>query len=356
MALVDLRLQNFRSYSDELIELSPGVNIIVGPNATGKTNLLEAILVVSRGGSYRAKDAELIKFGTEWARLDSHDQDGKSRTVKLQLQPNGSAKKSFEIDEKTYLRLSLQKSLPLVLFEPNHLLMLSGSPELRRVYVDDLLEQTVPNFGMVRRQYRRVLAQRNALLKQGLQVARPQVFVWNIRLSELAGRIVQERLLLLERINSLASNVYSTIADINDSRIKLNYISGLSLEHYESALLKRFEHNLERDVMLGFTTAGPHRDDLQVELNGHPSQESASRGESRTIILSLKIIELQLIETASDQPPILLLDDVFSELDGKRRHALTNYLQPCQTFITTTDADVVVKHFIDTSHIIPTVR
>lgn len=356
MALGDLRLQNFRSYTGELIELSPGVNIIVGPNASGKTNLLEAILVLARGGSYRAHDAELVRFGAEWARLDAHDEDGKLRTVKLQLQPNGAAKKSFEIDEKTYLRLSLQKSLPLVLFEPNHLLMLSGSPELRRVYLDDLLEQTVPGFGTARRQYRRVLAQRNALLKQGLHVARPQIFVWNLRLSELAGRIVKERLALLERINNLASDVYSTIADVSDSRIQLEYVSGLSLEHYESALLKRFEHNLERDVLLGFTTAGPHRDDLQVRLNGHPSQESASRGESRTIILTLKIIELQLIETSLERPPMLLLDDVFSELDGRRRHALTSYLQSYQTFITTTDADVVVKHFIDSSHIIPTVR
>jgi DNA replication and repair protein RecF len=322
MALVDLRLQNFRSYTDDLIELSPGVNIIVGPNASGKTNLLEAVLVVAHGGSYRVKDAELVKFGSE----------------------------------KNYLRLSLQKRLPLALFEPNHLLMLSGSPELRRTYLDDLLEQTIPGFGTVRRQYKRVLAQRNALLKQGLQAAQPQVFVWNLRLSELAGRIVKERLMILERINDLASDVYSTIADTTDSHIKLDYVSGLSLEHYETALLRRFEHNLERDVLLGFTTAGPHREDLQVQLNGHPSQESASRGESRTIILTLKIIELKLIEASNEQPPMLLLDDVFSELDGKRRHALTNYLQSYQTFITTTDADVVVKHFMESSHIIPTVR
>ena len=138
MALLDLRLQNFRSYKDEPFELSPGVNIIVGPNASGKTNLLEAILVLARGSSYRAKDPELVKFGAEWARLDAHDQDGKPRTVKLQCHPNGTCRKSFEIDEKVYLRLSQQKSLPLVLFEPNHLLMLSGSPELRRAYLDEI--------------------------------------------------------------------------------------------------------------------------------------------------------------------------------------------------------------------------
>jgi len=356
MALTDLRLQNFRSYTDDLIELSPGVNIIVGPNASGKTNLLEAVLVVAKGGSYRAKDTELVRYDADWARLDAHDDQGGLRTVKFQSTVPGIYKKSFEIEEKTYLRLSQQKSLPLVLFEPNHLLMLSGSPELRRSYLDDLLEQTTPGFGATRRQYRRVLAQRNALLKQGLQIASSQIFVWNLRLSELAGKLVDERLKLLERINTMASDVYGNISGIADSQIQLEYITGLSLEHYESALLKRFEHNLERDIMLGFTTAGPHRDDFLVRLNGHPSQDSASRGESRTIILTLKIIELQLIETSREQPPLLLLDDVFSELDGKRRHALTNYLQSYQTFITTTDADVVVKHFIDSSRIIPTTR
>jgi DNA replication and repair protein RecF len=187
-----------------------------------------------------------------------------------------------------------------------------------------------------------------------LAVADSQIFVWNLRLSELAGKIVQSRLLLLERINNIASEVYRNISGSASAEVQLEYATSLPLEHYESALLKKYEHNLERDVMLGFTTAGPHREDLQIYLNGHLSQESASRGESRTIILTLKIIELQLVEMAREQPPMLLLDDVFSELDGQRRHALTDYLQAYQTFITTTDADVVVKHFMDSSHIITT--
>jgi DNA replication and repair protein RecF len=354
VAITDIRLQHFRSYADNFFELSTGVNIIVGPNASGKTNLLEAVLVLARGSSYRARDAELVAFEQQWARLDAHDEAGKLRTLKLQLSAPGVCKRSFEIDEKTYLRLSPQKTLPLVLFEPNHLLMLSGSPELRRSYLDDLLEQTEHDYGALRRQYRRVLAQRNALLKQGLQVAGPQIFVWNVRLSELAGKIVRQRLALLERINGIASEVYRNISGSGQATVRLEYSTSLPQEHYESALLKKYEHNLERDTMLGFTTAGPHRDDLQVHLNGHLSQESASRGESRTIILTLKIIELQLIELARQQSPMLLLDDVFSELDGRRRHALTDYLRSYQTFITTTDADVVVKHFVDASHIIAT--
>jgi DNA replication and repair protein RecF len=368
MALTDIRLQNFRSYADDSFELSPGVNIIVGPNASGKTNLLEAILVLARGGSYRAKDAELVRFGSPWARLDTHAaQDDESdttheRTLKIEcngLQGAASGnlravcKKSFVIDGQTVLRMTQPKMLPAVLFEPNHLLLLTGSPELRRSYLDDLIEQTMPGFGPVRRQYKRVLAQRNALLKRGSHVAGPQIFVWNLRLSELAGRIVQERLELIERINQVAGETYSRLAHA-EADVLVNYTSSLDVHQYESSLLKKLEHNLERDCILGFTTAGPHREDINVLLNGHTLQDAASRGETRTIILALKIIELQLIEAARGSAPLLLLDDVFSELDGARRQALTEFLRDYQTFITTTDADVVVQHFMDECNIIPT--
>jgi DNA replication and repair protein RecF len=355
MALTDIRLQHFRSYQDAFFEFSPGVNIIVGPNASGKTNLLESVLVMARGGSYRAKDAELVGFQAEWSRLDAHDDlsgADEPRIVKLQVNPNGTVKKSFEIEGKPFLRLSQQKTLPAVVFEPDHLLMLAGSPDMRRTYLDDLIEQTVPGFGPTRRHYRRVLAQRNALLKQGYDVARNQIFVWNLRLSELAGRIVVERMRLLEQINAQISTIYGELSHA-ETHVEARYDSKLPPEQYETALLHRLEQTLERDCLLGFTANGPHRDDIRLLLKGHESQDTASRGENRTMVLALKIIELQLIAQARDQAPLLLLDDVFSELDGKRRQALTNFLSEYQTFITTTDADVVVKHFIETCNIIP---
>ncbi len=365
MAIVNLRLQHFRSYDDRLFTLSQGVNIIVGPNASGKTNLLEAVLLVARGSSYRVKDAELVQFGEPWSRIDARDDAGAVRIVKIECPTAGmhhiakvAAKKSFELDDKKFIRMSQQKSLPAVLFEPNHLLLLSGSPELRRTYLDDLLEQTVAGFGPTRRQYRRVLAQRNALLKQGSDIARGQIFVWNVRLSELAGQIVRERLGLIEQINQMAGEVYSEISH-TAAHVRLEYATSLTASpesgHYESLLLHKYEQNLERDCMVGFTTAGPHRDDLRVLLNGHASQETASRGEVRTIILTLKILELQLLQeafAARKQSPILLLDDVFSELDAARRQALTSFLQSYQTFITTTDADVVTKSFSGNAQLI----
>lgn len=345
----DIRLQHFRSYGDESFEFEPGVNIIVGPNASGKTNLLEALLVVARGSSYRVRDQELIQYEQPWARLDAHDDSG-LRTVKIVTEPKPM--KTYEIEGKLLRRLTAGRMLPTVVFEPNHLLMFSGAPDFRRTYLDDLLEQLRPEYSTVRRDYRRVLAQRNALLKRQGHGAVSQMFPWNVRLSELGGRMVRARLELIEQMNEHASELYSSLAH-KIATVELLYDSKLPLDNYESTLLRTLESSFDLDAARGFTSSGPHREDLKVLLNGQPAQVSASRGETRTAVLMMKIMELQLLEAVRGTAPLLLLDDVFSELDGARRQALTSYLRDYQTFITTTDADVVVHHFMDKSHIIP---
>lgn len=345
----DLRLQNFRSYRNDSFEFEPGVNIIVGPNASGKTNLLEALLVVSLGSSYRARDLEIIKHGRPWARLDGHGPGGQ-RTIKIEL-TEGKTQKSFDIGGNPHKRLSLQKTLPVVLFEPDHLRLLTGSPERRREFLDDILSQVIPEFSSLRRQYKRALAQRNALLKNTHN--KEQLFVWNVRLSELGGKIAQHRINLVERISKDLQKLYRSLAE-SKLRVGASYGSSCGLGQYGSNMLKKLEHSSELDFARGFTAYGPHRDDLLITLNGHPASEVGSRGEIRTLMLSLKLVELSLIEELRGQKPILLLDDVFSELDGARRRALTNYLSGYQTFITTTDADIVVQHFLDNCHIIPT--
>lgn len=350
--IVDLRLQKFRSYQDESFEFDPGVNIIVGPNASGKTNLLEAVLLLCSGKSYRVKDAELIKHGEDWARLDGAFETER-RTLKF-MESHTTAqpiKKEFVIDEKTYKRLLLTKTFPVVLFEPNHLLLLTGSPEQRREYLDNLIEQIVPGFGTTRRHYKRALAQRNALLKHEYQSAE-QLFAWNIRLGQLGGTIVAERLKIIEQIQASLQQLYNTLAS-SDVSVELRYLTDCQLSQYSSDLLYKLEQSTARDMERGFTTYGPHREDFGIWIKNYPTQEIASRGEMRTLLLALKMIEMQLLETHRGRKPVLLLDDVFSELDGARRRALTEVLETHQTFITTTDADVVLKHFSSTAHIIP---
>jgi DNA replication and repair protein RecF len=327
-----------------------GVNIIVGPNGSGKTNLLEAILVLARGSSYRVKDSELVQFDQPWARLDAHLTDSTTRTVKLT--PETSPTKLYELDGKSFQRLNLERSLPVVLFEPDHLRLLSGGPERRRDYLDDLLEQTVAGYGSLRRQYRRALAQRNALLKKLDNHNRAQIFPWNVRLGELAGQVVRQRVQLTSQIEAQIGKLYKKIS-ATKTGVKIEYQNRWPAENYESQLLKELDKSLDLDHARGFTGAGPHREDLAVLFDGHPAQAAASRGEVRTIVLALKIIELKLLEEARGTTPLLLFDDVFSELDGRRRHALTDHLAPYQTFITTTDADLVLHHFTDACHVIP---
>lgn len=340
--ITDIHLQNFRSYKDSSFEVSPGVNIVVGPNASGKTNLLESVLVLCKGSSYRVSDQDLICFKKPWTRLDAHLSDNSLRTIKIIKDPSPS--KTYEINEKTYKRLSLNLSLPVVLFEPNHLQLVSGSPERRRNYLDELLEQTSPGYGTILRQYKRVLSQRNRLLKQPGNIKEELIFPWNIKLSHLAGQIVRERTNLVKEINKLLPSIYRELSK-SKTKVKMEYLGTWQADVYETSLLKKLESSLELDRLKGFTSSGPHREDFVVLFNNHPASETASRGETRTAVLALKIIELKIIEAAREQTPILLLDDVFSELDGKRRHALTDYLDKYQTFITTTDADLVVKNF-----------
>ena len=343
-----IRLQKYRSFTDSSFEFDPGVNIIVGPNASGKTNLLEALIVACCGKSFRARDAELLAHQQPWARLDVA-LEGHERTVKLE-QPEQQITKKFVVDGQELHRLLPGKHLPYVLFEPNDLRLLHGGPEARREYIDSVIERLEPTYAKLRRDYRRTLAQRNALLKQN--AGSDSIFVWDVRLSELGGHIAQQRNKTIGTINQQLATVYSDIAG-QAVPVEMSYESSCALDNYSSSMLKRLKQNLERDKERGFSGAGPHRDEILFSLNQHPAKEVASRGETRTILLALKTIEAQLLSEQHNQKPILLLDDVFSELDGARRRHLTDFLSNYQAFITTTDADIVVQHFMNRCHIIP---
>lgn len=340
--ITSIRLQNFRSYKDESFEFEPGVNIVVGPNASGKTNLLEAVLVLARGSSFRAKDADLIHFKKPWARLDGFF-DSHTRVLKLENEEPG-VNKSFVIDDKPYVRLNPERTVPVVFFEPNHLQLVSRGPEARREYFDELLERSVAGFKKISAGYKRALAQRNALLKRAPGSAKSQMFAWDIRLGELGEQIAKSREKLIEDINKDISGNYSRIAG-QKSKVRLEYQSQFPVENYASRFVKKLEHSLNTDFERGFTAHGPHREDINFYLNGQQLNQTASRGETRSLILALKVYELGLFDSQSRSKPLFLLDDVFSELDGARRRALIEYLADHQVILTTTDADSVVEHF-----------
>lgn len=344
----DLRLQNFRSYQDSTFKFSPNTNIIVGPNASGKTNLLEAVLIIANGKSYRGKEADLIKFDKSWARLDALLTTHSRRTVKMATD-YGTFNKNFEIEGNIYKRLTIKKKLPVVLFEPNHLLLLSGSPELRRNYLDDILEKTITGYSALRKQYKRTLIQRNSLLKNKVNDS-SILFPWNFRLSHLAGQIVKKRSNLIDLINKDINKTYQTLAGVK-TKIDIKYDNYWPEEGYETSFLKFLDQYIDQDILKGFTSKGPHREDFSLFYNGFPAAIAASRGEIRTAIITLKVMELNILHKSSNLSPILLLDDVFSELDSTRRDLLTKYLKVYQVLITTTNADLIVKNFSNNCNI-----
>lgn len=332
-------LKNFRSYRDGAFEFSPGVNIIVGPNASGKTNLLEAVLVMARGSSYRAKDRDLIAFTKPWARIDAKLLGGHARTIKIRAEEL----KSYEFDGKAYSRISHQHTLPLVLFEPNNLMLLAGQPEFRRTFLDDLLEQLEPGYKTARRHYKRALSQRNALLKLKPSNFKEQIFAWDLRLSELGGYIARQRSNLAKELNKQLGGLYASMSG-DKQKVSAEYQTHLPVETYETTLLKKLESSIDHDMVRGFTSFGPHREDLLIKFGKVPAGLKASRGETRTVLLALKVFELGVINRITGKQPILLLDDVFSELDETRRKLLTQHVSNYQTLITTTNADLVSRY------------
>lgn len=341
-----LRLQNFRSYKDGSFEFSTEINIVVGPNAAGKTNLLEAVQVLSKGKSFRLPLNKLTKTGKAWARLDGNFTNSE-RTIKLT--EDGI---DFTINNQIYRRLPASLVLPMVFFEPNHLLLTSGEPARRRDWLDGLIELVEPEMQKTLRSYNRTLAQRNRLLKNRPPDIKNQIFVWDVRLSELAGLIATKRQEIIDQINKSINKPYSQIAGRRQT-ISLRYLAEFSPASYSTKLLAKLGSSLSLDKERGFTSHGPHREDIEFYLNGKRLAETASRGETRSLLISLKIVEKDIVEKAKQIKPLLLLDDVFSELDGARRRGLVEHLKDYQVILTTTDADAVINYFGKKTNLIP---
>ena len=353
MHYTSLQLRNYRSYAELSVELDAGVNIVVGPNASGKTNLLESILVASKGSSFRASDRALIKHGEEAAKIVAITSESQERSVKISIVDDEHTAKEIAINNVIQKRLTAQKVVATTLFEPEHLRLVHGSPEKRREYLDTILFSLEPDYKAILNRYKKALAQRNRLLKEPSTRTADDVFVWDVQLSEYGARLNQSRNTLVESINKQSDKIYSAVSS-EKSTLKLIYDQEGVKSDYASWLLKSLQDRFRVDRERGFTTRGPHREDLSFILNDTDASLSASRGETRTIVLVCKIMELTLLEEALGRRPIMLLDDVFSELDGSRRLALAEFLKDHQTIITTTDADAIVKSFLDGYNVIAT--
>lgn len=345
--ITSIRLQQFRSYTDAAFEFNEKVNIIIGPNASGKTNLLEALLYVSQGNSFRSADKDNIQQDKDWARIDGVTITNQERIIKILSDKS----KKIHIDKKEYKKINQEQQIPIVLFEPSQIYLLTTSPDQRRAFIDTIVQQVDDSYQDQRNRYARALSQRNRLLKQTGERVQSSIFAWNLRLSELGSVIAQKRTKIINRMNEEITAAYQSIASNKDS-LSVEYKTQQNMNDYASSMLRNLEISLNQDMQRGFTSFGPHRDDVQILINKNDIRGYASRGEVRTVFLALKSQEARLLKEHTKKLPILLLDDVFSELDGKRRQALTGFLKGHQSFITTTDADIVAKSYSQKAAII----
>lgn len=332
MILKTLRVQNFRTHSDFILEIGEKSTLISGANGSGKTSLLEAIYFALQGTSFRSSDREILRNdGSSWFRIDLKDSKDSLRTIIFNDTVQKS-KKQFLVDGNKKARLSANLRIPVVLFEPDDLQLLNGSPTRRRNFLDYFLSQIFPSFQLALARYNKALKQRNNLLKRD-NVSKDELFPWNLMLAEYGAEIISKRQDFLELLNSKIEEVYFEISGVKDE-IKIDY---LGEKVSKNEILSILSENIERDKILGYTNFGPHKHDIQFIFNKKPAQNVASRGENRSLVLALKFIETDILADLTSKRPIVLLDDVFSELDDDRQKLLTKHFSKYQTIITSTN-------------------
>ena len=330
MIIKSIKLVNFRNHASYLLECNDNTSLILGQNGFGKTSILEAIYILTRGKSFRATDPEIIKHDSPFYRIELEYQNGEIITATY----DGQHKFFIHQDQKNKRLLSKFK-YPVVLFLPSDLNLISHAPSRRRDYFDYIFSGLDGNYASRLSKYKKALKQRNEILKQD-SVTSDMLFSWNLLLSKYGSFLHQVRHDFINQINQLLTPTYQSIAK-NSDQVVIEYRSEsphLSEQHY----LKILEQNLQKDIYLGHTTFGVHRDDYFFEFNRKPADGSASRGETRSIVLALKFIEANLIETKLNQKPLILLDDVFSELDDTRRECLVKNFQDHQVIITSVES------------------
>ncbi|WP_413211540.1 DNA replication/repair protein RecF [Lactobacillus iners] len=356
MYLEDLTLKDFRNFDRVKVNFDSHINIFIGKNAQGKTNLLESIYFLALTKSHRTSvDKELIKFNMKIAGI--HGTLCK-RNIRfdLKLLVSNKGKKAW-INRLEQKKLSnYLGTMNAILFSPEDLSLIKGSPAFRRRFMDLEFGQINAEYLYFLTRYRQVLQQRNTYLKQiSSKKASDPIFlnVLTDQLAGLAAEVVHKRVLYLDLLKENAKKAYAFISDQKEI-LDIEYKASFpefdekdSVEKIYKKILLSFEHVKVNEMRLGTTLVGPHRDDLQVFINKKSAQEYASQGQQRSIVLSIKLAEIDLMHQILNEYPILLLDDVMSELDNIRQKNLLNYINgKTQTFITTTDINSISQEMI----------
>lgn len=339
MNIQKIKVENFRNYHEEEVIFHDKVNVIVGDNAQGKTNLLESIYVSSLGRSFRTtKDKEMIRFEEQFARIVA-TYNAEDQEKKVDIGFNKEGKKEIKVNNvKVDKMTEMLNHFYVVVFSPDDLKIVKEEPEKRRNFIDRELCKMRISYLNNLVQYKKILMQRNAYLKSEKK-EKQAMQVWDDVLSQYGARVVLQRQEFIDELNQISREIHDKITQ-GKERLEISYLPNVKPDPDENVdqLMQKMQRKLadtyRSDLYAGNTGTGPHKDDVLILINGISARQYGSQGQQRTAALSMKLAEIYLIEKEKGEKPILLLDDVLSELDADRQKYLIQALSESQLFIT----------------------
>ncbi|MGF1458923.1 MAG: DNA replication/repair protein RecF [Leptolyngbyaceae cyanobacterium] len=358
MFLKTLELRHFRNYETQRVDFEAPKTILLGENAQGKSNLLESVELLATLKSHRtSRDRDLIQDGFASAHVTAAiKRDVSPLDVAILLRDQGR-RTVIRSGEKLRRQMDFLGALNAVQFSSLDLDLVRGGPGQRRSWLDTLLMQLEPIYAYILGQYQQALKQRNAFLKQDVPAPdTTQLALWDAQLATLGTRVIRRRSRGLLRLATIAEHWHSAISG-NTEILRLNYVPNVPLaednpQAIQTAFLSKIQQRAIAERHQRTSLVGPHRDDIDFSINGTPARQYGSQGQQRTLVLALKLAELELIETVVGEPPLLLLDDVLAELDLKRQNQLLEVIgDRFQTLITTTHLGMFDSTWLEASQV-----
>ncbi|WKY47755.1 DNA replication/repair protein RecF [Eubacteriaceae bacterium ES3] len=342
MYIKKLSLIQYRNYINESFNFSPGLNIIVGENAQGKTNLIESMYVLSRGYSHRGSSV------TELTHFEKSDFSVKATIINDQVShelslKNIDGKKKFLLNGKSTDREKINRVLTTILFEPGDLKIVKEGPDKRRRFLNEEISGFNPQYHYLIKNYEKVLMQRNQLLKNityqpSLSTTLP---IWNEQLIDLGIRIIRQRVAYLHRLNREAGSLYQVLSEGREN-LSLYYHNNIidsldELNQVKEKFFQKLKTYEDEEIKKGSTIFGPHVDDMLIQINNKDARRFGSQGQQRSAAIALKLSQIKIVQSQTGFYPVVLLDDIFSELDEKRRKNILRLIESNQSFITGTE-------------------
>lgn len=344
MRIKNLFLKNFRNYTEEKFEFSQGLNVLFGRNAQGKTNCAEAVFYLCTGTSPRARrDKQLIKYGEEKASISAVC-EGIYGDVTISADIWDGGREVKVNGNKIARNADILGNIFAVFFSPQELRLIQDGPDERRRFLNISISQLSRPYYTALLRYNKILEQRNNLLKnRDLEMVFDTLPVWDEQLCEYAAVIARQRTDYIARLSPLAEEAHAHLTD-GQEKLKLSPEKKYkgSEEELKKRLFDELSNNYDRDIRLGYTASGPHRDDIDISIDGIDAKSYASQGQTRTAALSIKLAEVEIFKETCGEYPVLILDDVMSELDLPRRKKLVERTEGLQTLLTCTHAERVL--------------